>query len=70
MFRQPVTSSNIRSIGYDAEAHVLEIEFHSGGLYQYFEVPQPVYDGLMAASSHGSFFHRYVRDRYRYKKIG
>ena len=36
MIRQPVSSSNIRSIGYDSMSSTLEIEFHSGGVYQYF----------------------------------
>ena len=69
MIRQPVSSSNLSSIGYDSESHTLEIEFHSGGVYQYFDVPQSVYDALMSAPSHGSFFHRNVRDKYRYTKI-
>ena len=41
MIRQPVSSSNIRSIGYDSESNTLEIEFHSGGVYQYFGVHFP-----------------------------
>ena len=69
MKRQSVSSSNISSIGYDSESCTLEIEFHSGGVYQYFDVPQSVYDALMSASSHGSFFHGNVRDKYRYTKI-
>lgn len=41
MIRQPVSSSNIRSIGYDSKSNTLEIEFHSGGVYQYFGVLSP-----------------------------
>ncbi|MBM3118253.1 MAG: KTSC domain-containing protein [Chloroflexi bacterium] len=69
MKRESVSSSNISSIGYDSESRTLEIEFHSGGVYQYFDVPQSIYDELMHASSHGSYFHRYVKDRYRWAKI-
>lgn len=69
MKRQSVSSSNISSIGYDSESHTLEIEFHSGGVYQYFAVPQSIYDELMHASSHGSYFHLYVKDQYRWAKI-
>ena len=69
MIRQPVSSSNIRSIGYDPESQTLEIEFHSGGIYQYFNVPVSVYDALMRASSIGGYFHRYIKDRYRWKKV-
>lgn len=69
MKRQSVSSSNIRSIGYDPESGTLEIEFHSGGVYQYFDVPQPVYHALMGASSCGTFLHRNIRHKYRYTKI-
>jgi len=69
MIRQPVSSTDIRSIGYDPESKILEIEFHSGGIYQYFEVPPSVYSGLMSASSHGKYFHQHVKNIYRYVKI-
>lgn len=49
MNRTPVSSSNLASIGYDHESMVLEIKFHSGGIYQYFNVPESVYQGLMPA---------------------
>ena len=69
MIRQSVSSSNIRSIGYDTESRTLEIEFHSGGIYQYFNVPESVYNALMSASSHGSYFHRHIKDQYQWTKI-
>lgn len=70
MNRQPVSSSNLRSVGYDPRTHTLEIEFHSGGVYQYFGVPQSVYNGLMAASSHGSYFYHNIRNVYSYARVG
>ena len=69
MNRTPVHSSNIKSVGYEEEFKILEIEFHSGGVYQYFSVPREVYKGLMAAPSHGKYFHAHIRNIYRYKKI-
>jgi len=69
MIRKSVSSSNIRSIGYDSKSQTLEIEFHSGGIYQYFNVPESIYNALMSASSHGSYFARHIKDRYRWAKI-
>lgn len=70
MNRKPVHSSNISSIGYDSESQTLEIEFHNGGgVYQYFDVPESRYNGLMFASSHGSYFHHNIKDKYRWRKI-
>jgi hypothetical protein len=67
--RQPVQSSNLAAAGYDPESRTLEIEFVDGGVYQYFDVPQSVYEGLMTAPSHGKFFRAHIRDKYRYAKI-
>lgn len=69
MLRQPVVSSNIRSVGYDSIMQILEIEFHSGGIYQYRGVPESLHIGLMNASSHGKYFHVYIKDRYHYSRI-
>ena len=69
MIRKPVVSSNIRSIGYDGANQVLEIEFHSGGVYQYYSVPASVYNALMQAPSHGQYFHRHIRGVYRYQEV-
>lgn len=69
MNRQPVTSSNIASIGYDADSQTLEIEFLNGGVYQYFDVPQHVHEELMNASSHGQYLAQNIKGVYRYSKI-
>jgi hypothetical protein len=61
MTRQPVTSSNLRSVGYDRHTRTLEIEFVSSGVYQYFDVPPEVFEALMAAPSKGAYFEQGVR---------
>lgn len=71
MERVPVESSNLVSVGYEPEAAILEIEFHSGGIYQYFAVPQEIYDGLMNAASKGSYLdHNIKKGGYSYAKVG
>lgn len=70
MKRQPVSSSNLRSVGYDASSETLEIEFHSGGTYQYSHVPASVHQGLMQAESHGRYFHAHIKDVYAYRRVG
>lgn len=65
----PVSSSHIRAIGYDASSKILQVLFHDGHVYQYLDVPETVYSQLMNAESHGEFFGRYMRTRYRYKQI-
>lgn len=70
MNRQSVESSNLASVGYDAENEILEIEFNHGGVYQYFDVPKNVYEELMSASSHGQYFDRNIKkEGYEFQKI-
>ena len=69
MERTPVDSSNIASIGYDEDTNTLEIEFHNGGVYQYFDVPFQVYDDLMEAASKGQYLAQQIKGQYRYVKV-
>jgi hypothetical protein len=69
MKRKSVSSSNLASVGYDAENQILEIEFSHGGVYQYFDVPKEEYQALMNASSLGSYFYHNIRDGYQYSKL-
>lgn len=69
MEMQPVDSSNLAAIGYDANTHTLAIEFKSGGTYEYYDVEESVYEGLRTASSHGQYFQSNIRGRYRYARL-
>ncbi|WP_280695529.1 KTSC domain-containing protein [Kitasatospora sp. GP82] len=67
--RDHVVSSCLRSVGYDAEEHVLEIEFVTSTVYRYTAVPRRVHRALLAADSLGRYFNREVRGRYEYRKV-
>ena len=69
MQRIPVSSSNIRSIGYDPQSALLEVEFVSGDVYQYFDVPEHLYRQFLNGSSHGQFLNDHIRYNYRYQKV-
>lgn len=69
MNRSPVQSSNVASVGYDQETQTLEVEFNSGSVYQYFDVPQHVYEGLLTAESAGRFLNAEIKGAYRYARL-
>lgn len=69
MRREPVNSSNLRSVGYNPTSATLEIEFNSGGVYQYSGVPAHVHDSLLRSGSLGRFFASQIRDVYPCAKI-
>jgi hypothetical protein len=67
--RQPVESSSLQSVGYDATNQVLEVQFRTGRVYRYLGVPPDVYTALMQASSLGAFFNARIRDHYPFERI-
>lgn len=69
MYRIPVSSTNIRSIGYDPQSALLEVEFTSGDVYQYFNVPSHLHQAFMSASSKGQFLDDNIKYNYRYQKM-
>ena len=69
MQRQWIDSSVLASVGYDRGALTLEVEFKSGEVYRYANVPFSVVEQLMLASSHGRYFSKQIRNRFRARKV-
>lgn len=69
----PLDSSNIKSVAYfekERGEFVLEVRFHGGALYEYRDVPEHVYEGLLNAESHGQYFYEHIREAgYPYEKL-
>lgn len=64
-----VSSSNIESIGFDADTNTLAVEFIKGGTYEYSGVPEHLYDELMNADSKGGFLAKNIKGSYNYTKV-
>ena len=69
MKRRIAESSMIRSMGYDPKTKSLEIEFIHGVVWQYFEVPEKVWDEFTKADSMGRFWHGYIKDEYEEMRV-
>jgi hypothetical protein len=71
MEMQAVTSTDVSEIGYDYESATLRIRFLKGGiLYDYYNVPEEIYLGLMNAPSIGQYLNVYIKKGgYPYAKI-
>lgn len=59
----------LATVGYDPVESTLELEFTSGRIYQYGEVPEETYRELMATDSMGQYFLEYIEDHYPYVRI-
>lgn len=69
MERAPVTSSNVVSIGYDESSETLEVEFTNGNVYQYYNVPNFLFERLIASDSKGKFINAEIKHAYSYSKM-
>lgn len=60
----PISSSAISHIGYDKNTKQMKITFKGSGTYDYCGVPENVYNAFINASSIGSHYSKYIKDKY------
>ena len=65
---KPVTSSNIKAVGYDAESKTLGVEFKDGGIYHYEGVSPEKHKAFVESKSIGSHFHKHIRPHHKHAK--
>jgi hypothetical protein len=66
MEKHKTESSVIGAVGH---SRVLEIQFESGRVYQYFNVPEDVYEEMLNSDSKGKYFNSHIRGKYEYQEI-
>ena len=54
---------------YDPEKLILTVQFVSGLIYEYLDVPAKVYEEMMLSRSKGIYLNKYIKGSYDYKKI-
>ena len=62
-------SSTISLLSYDAASETLQVTFHNGGTYQYFDVSANKWDDFKRADSKGQFLHQQIKDQHRFVKM-
>jgi hypothetical protein len=64
-----VESSTLATIAYDEDRELLQLEFCSCAVYQYFGVPAAVHQALLSAPSKGRYFNQAIRGRFPFRLI-
>jgi len=63
-------SSNIKEFGYSTHYNILRTHFLNGTAYDYFNVPEKVFEELRSAESKGKAFNALVkRAGFEFKKV-
>jgi hypothetical protein len=69
MEMNPVTSSNLSSMGYDEDTSTMAVQFNNGSVYSYQDVSKETYETVLHADSVGSTFNQLiVKGGYTYEK--
>ena len=63
-----VDSSNVDSVGYDAETKTLHVKFKSGGVYHYHGVEPEAHSALMNAESIGWHLGTHIKGKHKFSK--
>src|SRR5207247_1423708 len=69
MERVPLRSRAVASVGYDADTRALVVEFSSGRVYRFRDVPASVYDSLLRVPNKGVYVARSINGRYEYEDV-
>jgi hypothetical protein len=59
----------IAAVGYDLQTQTLEVEFHSGDVYQYLDVSELDARRLLHAESMGRVLNERIKPRYKVIEI-
>lgn len=66
-------SSTIHRMEYLEQEKILEIEFRSGSLYRYYNIPARLWKVFQlyieCEGSAGSFFNEYIKDQFTSEKV-
>lgn len=62
-----VKSSNIDSVGYENEN--LYIQYQSGAIYKYKNVPKIIYESLMDSDSKGRYMNSSIKTKFEYERL-
>lgn len=64
-----IQSSMISHVGYNRKNKTLQLVYTSGSIYNYNNVEEKVYKGLLTAKSKGKYIHNIILNKYKYTQV-
>lgn len=69
MQRKPVKSSNVKSVGYDPSSQTLQVEYNSGGIWDYSGIDPSHAAHLQGVPSIGGYIAKHIKPHYKATKV-
>jgi hypothetical protein len=64
-----VESKVFKLVMYSSETRMLSVVFQNGRVYEYFEIPKTVFEGLMRSQHKGGYYNRQIKSRFKYRRV-
>lgn len=64
MDRTEVIAGDVAAIWYEPLDEILEVEFNNLCVFNFFEVPNDIYEAFMSSDDHDNYFENYIEDQY------
>ncbi|MDJ0658892.1 MAG: KTSC domain-containing protein [Crocosphaera sp.] len=61
--------SHIQAIGYDVTVKILKIDYKSGSIYTYFQVPESIFQTMLTTSNIGKYLNSHIKGNYPYQRF-
>lgn len=62
-------SSVIESFHYNPESRTLRVNFLSGTIYDYYQVPEWIFVKMNSYKSKGTFLNRFIKGNFDYSRV-
>lgn len=67
--KEITNSSQVSKVKYNTESKVLTVTFKTGKSYEYYEVSQFEWEGLLSAESVGKYLNSHIKPNHSFKAI-
>jgi hypothetical protein len=62
-------SKTLEAAGYDSGTRTLRLRFRHGGLYDYLDVPEEVFEGLTTSAHPWTEWQAHIKSEYEYRRL-
>ncbi|MFL5728694.1 MAG: KTSC domain-containing protein [Cytophagaceae bacterium] len=70
MYRVPVSSKILKTIGYDPNRLLLEVKFRiTGKVYAFYDITKEEFLRLISARSVGNYFNTHIKTRFQSMEV-
>jgi len=68
-FLRPQGASHVKTFEYKYDTRTLTVGYKDGSSYEYYNVPEAVFEGMESSDSLGKYMHHNIKGLFEFKKV-